>query len=107
MKFDESEKKGRLKEERLLQLEMNAGKTEEALVTTVNTLNQGFEAELTKANQQVASLAVRLDEYEMAMGSLTEKLSRSLVSTVSAQVTDDLQRSIMPQIDQQIKKYVD
>lgn len=41
------------------------------------------------------------------MGSLTEKLSRSLVSTVSAQVTDDLQRTIMPQIDQQIKKYVD
>lgn len=39
MKFDESEKKGRLKEERLLQLELNAGKTEEALATTVHSMN--------------------------------------------------------------------
>jgi hypothetical protein len=61
LKFDESEKKGRLKEERLLQLELNAGKSEEILASTVNTLNSGIEAELNKANQQIASLTIRMN----------------------------------------------
>lgn len=39
----------------------------------------GFEAELTKATQQIAALAVRLEENEQGMGALTEKLSRGLV----------------------------
>ena len=41
------------------------------------------------------------------MNSLAENLSRSLVSTVSAEVTDSLRATIMPQVDAQIKKHVD
>ena len=60
VKLEEGEKKGRLKEERLLQLELAAGKNDEVLAASVHALNQGVEAELTKANHQIATLVFDL-----------------------------------------------
>lgn len=52
--FEESEKKGRLKEQRLLNLELSAEDDKKSLVSTVTTLNQRFEQELTKTNHDIA-----------------------------------------------------
>ena len=90
------DQKGRLKEDRLLSLEMAQSKYETAWQDALGNQKMNTDVELAACRQLVAALQSRIEEHEASLGVLTEKLTKSLVVSVSEQVTDTLQRSIMP-----------
>ena len=106
-KMEAYEQKWKQKEEKMMQIEIAVNRHDKQFKDTVAAISDATQQEFDRLQNLIFTQKDRLSEHEANLSIVTDTLTKQLTKSVSANVTDIMTETIMPQIDQRIYEKIE